>query len=75
MKFQITMKDPDSIYESIRNAINISRPNELTDEEWEVVFAIRENSMNKILQKWISYNECITIEIDTVLNTATILET
>lgn len=69
------MKDPDSIYESIRNAINISRPNELTDEEWEVVFAIRENSMNKILQKWISYNECITIEIDTVLNTATILET
>jgi sarcosine oxidase delta subunit len=74
MKFQITMKDPDSIYESVRNAINISRPNELTDEEWGVVFAIRENSMNKILQKWISYNECITIEIDTVLNTATVVE-
>lgn len=56
MKFQVTMKDPDSLYQ----ALNLD--NEFTDKERE--------DAEKAAEKWLTYGEYITIEIDTVTGLA-----
>ena len=57
MKFQLTLKDPDGIYEGLIN------PMEQMDNE-----DLR-NEMLTVLKTWFMYDEYITLEIDTELNT------
>lgn len=58
MKFHITFKNPDAIDDSFE-AMDLS-----DDEKYE----IREK-----LEKWIRYQELITIEFDTENNTANVV--
>jgi hypothetical protein len=56
MKLKITLKDPDGVYESIKNAVDS------TDFEF----------IEEQCKPWIKYGEYVTIEIDTDAGTATV---
>ena len=71
MKVRITMKDPDGIYECVRDAVKESRPPGLADEEWEALEADRVRALTH--SRWIDCGDYITVEIDTGANTATVI--
>lgn len=57
MKFQVTFKTPDAVQYAL---------DELpADADWE--------SAQKVLDKFVEYNEYVRIEFDTETNTATVL--
>ena len=70
MKLKITLKDPDGVYESIKDAAESSTGD--TD-------GLDDNELEELAQKleeqckpWIEYGEYVTIEIDTDAGTATV---
>lgn len=75
MKFKVTLNDPDSFYDSISDAVDISL-NGTTfsdDEEFEKVAELRRDKVNTALRKWVECGEYITIEFDTTAGTATVV--
>lgn len=60
MKFQVTMKNPDSVSYAIEEA---TQTGEAT-----------ENQIRAALKPWVEYEEYITIEFDTVTKTAVVLK-
>jgi hypothetical protein len=76
MKFRITMKDPDSPYEYIRDAArdSIMNSEHLSNEEIEMIMESRTDNYIKFIKPWIKYGEYITLEFDTVENTCKIIE-
>lgn len=76
MKFKVTMKDPDGVFDSVRYAAWLDvQPLGLPEDEAEILAKEREEKINKLLSKWFSFLEYITIEIDTDTGTATVQET
>ncbi len=71
MKITITFKDPDGVSNAVDEAINSSRPANLTDDDWEIVKESREDNLD--LEPWIKYMEYCTVEIDTEAKTATVI--
>lgn len=71
MKIRITFKDPDAVYEAVEEAINRSRPDGLSDDEWEDVKQIRREGLR--LSPFIEYEEYCTVEIDTEAKTAVVV--
>lgn len=75
MKIKVTLKDPDGVYESIRDAVRESLANkDLDDDEIDLLIENRVEKVNDILKKWIEYGEYITIEFDTEEETAIVVE-
>lgn len=70
MKFLVTLKDPDGIYDCVYDAVNETRPPDITDDEWE---EIRSRRMSQITGRWFKYGDYCTIEIDADQNTARVL--
>ena len=62
MKLRITLKDPDGVWESL-TAVGLD-PNEVGDMP----------EINGALCKYVEFREYVTIEIDTEINTARVLE-
>ena len=75
MKFNITMKDPDGFYESVKNAVEESLPTGLSSGERSNLLEDRIEKVEESLERWFEYNEYVTIEVDTDNNTATVLKT
>ena len=75
MKFNITMKDPDGFYESVKNAVEESLPTGLSSGERSNLLEDRMEKVEESLERWFEYNEYVTIEVDTDNNTATVLKT
>ena len=77
MKFTITMKDPDGVWESVdeaaRESIGRMLPN-LEEEERKPILEQRKDILNNQIRKWFEYGEYLRVEIDTEANTATVLE-
>lgn len=76
MKFRITMKDPDGIYECTEDAIKrevMAIPG-LSAKEREAVFQTRRKAVNEALSRWFEYGDYVTVEIDTDAGTATVVE-
>lgn len=76
MKFRITMKDPDGVWESIdeearEHAKSISG---LSKSERDCVMEDRRECLWSEIEEWIQYREYVTIEIDTEKRTATVLK-
>lgn len=75
MKFKITMKDPDGVYDSVQDAVKQSVDAlELSEEEKEAVLEKRIDSVNSAIGKWFEYGEYLTVEVDTDTMTATVCE-
>lgn len=74
MKFIITMKDPDGVYDSIEDSLTTPDLSNLTEEEADAVIEKRREERTEIISKWFEYSEYISIEIDTDAKTARIIE-
>lgn len=75
MKIIMHLKDPDGVYESIREEAEsqVSQMTGLRQNEKESIIENRHEEISERLQKWIQYGEYITIEFDTEENTATVI--
>jgi hypothetical protein len=68
MIIRITLKDPDGVYESIKDACNFS------STASEKAIDKKLNQVYSSLKTWIWLEEYITIEFDTDKGTATVLK-
>lgn len=57
MKFQVTMKDPDTLYDAIEDAIKELHIEGLNADELEDVKERRKNSIHEICSQWFKYGE------------------
>lgn len=75
MKLKLTLKDPDGVFEMIREAAEsqVEAMEGLDDNEKESLIESRQEKIDEKLSKWIQYSEYIFIEFDTELGTATVL--
>ena len=75
MKFQITLKDTDSVYEAIEQAIDeeLDKIEELDEDDKEKLKESRHEKISKICGQWFEYGEYLTVEIDTEANTCTVI--
>ena len=74
MKFTITMKDPDGVYESMRDAAEAQMvadgiPEKRRDALREAV----SDELDELVRDWFEYGEYVNVEIDTEAKTATVL--
>ena len=74
MKFRITLKDPDGVGMSIDDVAAQTIPEDLTENEKEVIMDLRRQRMSDFLKKWIEFDEYVTLEFDTNEKTATVVE-
>lgn len=75
MKFQVQMKDPDTLHDAICEAVNAElRAQGITDrEEFESLGEIRHARTSKLCSKWFEYGEYLTVEIDTDAGTCVVV--
>lgn len=73
MKFRVTMKDPDCLYDAVNEALDKNMPPQLTREEWEQLKETRAENVRDIAGKWFEYGEYLTVEIDTEAKTCTVV--
>jgi hypothetical protein len=75
MKFKITFKDPDAVYDAVRDEV-ISQVNSTVSlepsEKADIIESRTEKTIDK-LKRWIMYGEYVTIEFDTDADTATVV--
>lgn len=75
MKFKITMKDPDGVYDSVQVAVKESvNALDLSDSEKDAVLETRLGFVTGAISKWFEYGEYLTVEVDTEAMTATVCE-
>lgn len=74
MKIKITMKDPDGVYECVREAISASLPSGLSHGEIDALSKARGEEVDQTLRRWFEYAEYLTVEVDTEAKTITVLE-
>jgi hypothetical protein len=75
MKFRVVMKDPDTLYDAIHEAVaqDVALLRGLSDREREPIAEMRREEAVGIAGKWFKYGEYLTIEIDTDAQTATVI--
>lgn len=73
MKLKITFKDPDGVYECVRDAVQETLPEGLSEEEADELLESRTENAEDALRKWIEWKEYLSVEFDTETGTATVL--
>jgi len=75
MHVEITMKNPDCVFEAISRAAvdSVSDASGLNEEEIKELIKSRQKEIEEQVSKWVKYGEYITIEIDTVRETARVI--
>lgn len=73
MKFKVTFKTPDAVYESVKDiaeqeACGIVDADENCDRQSEI-----RTELEDFASKWVKYGEVITVEFDTEKGTANIV--
>lgn len=76
MKLRITLKDPDGVYRSIREAVSnqIYSITGLNESEKALLEDKRHEVIAQKCEQWIQCEEYVTIEIDTEANTAVVVK-
>lgn len=77
MKFTITMKDPDGVWESVQDAAKdslVSALEGLSKKESDGLIEARVDSIHGTIGKWVDGGEYITVEFDTDAGTATVVK-
>lgn len=74
MKFEVQMKDPDTLHDAIREAVEaeVEAMPGLEADEKEGVIDTRVEKVQKQCGKWFEYSEYLTVEIDTDAGTCTV---
>lgn len=75
MKVHVTLKDPDSLYEAVEDAVKaLPKPDGIDDKEWESLREDRaEAAREAITRLWMPYGEYLAVEFNTETGTATVL--
>jgi hypothetical protein len=74
MKIRVTMKDPDTLHDSIKEAVADSLKDlGLSTVELRAVAETRHESISTIARKWFEYGEYLTVEIDTEAQTCVVV--
>lgn len=75
MKFTITFRDVDAMFDKLREQVASSVTClDLEEEEVDAVFELRLDRVTKALSRWVERSEAISVEFDLSNNTATVLE-
>jgi hypothetical protein len=76
MKFTVTMKDPDALYESAKDAAEAYAQSieGLGDDEREALRELRLEKLTDFASEYMRYGEYIDVEFDTEAGTATVLK-
>lgn len=76
MKFTITMKDPDGFYDSIGQAVDdeVNALEGVDDDEKDELRESRTEKLKEMCKAWFRYDEYLTVEIDTVKKTCTVVK-
>ena len=76
MKFRISMKTPDAVDCAIEDAVinEFGGFPAADDSDTQQTMDDRKDEVAELCKQWFSYGECVTIEIDTVAKTATVLK-
>ena len=74
MKLRITLKDPDGVDEALMQAAqNVAdAPEGLLDSIREAIQKQVYTELSGQIEKWVKWEEYVTIEIDTVVGTAVV---
>lgn len=76
MIFQVTLKDPDALYDAIDGAVDVELASlGLDEEEQQAIRDIRREKISDVAHKWFEYGEYLTVEIDTENKTCIVLRT
>lgn len=73
MKFRVTMKDPDTLDDSVNEACMRELPEGLDEEERHDLAESRSEKVRKLCRRWFSYGEYLTVEIDTDAQTCVVV--
>lgn len=76
MKFKVTMKDPDTLYVAIGEAVEQAVGDIIGvdgDDERNALITARVDKVNALCGQWFKYGEYLTVEIDTVAGTCTVV--
>lgn len=73
MKFRVTFKDPDAIFEAIDEAAVASLPQGLPPDEASALANIRQKKLEVFVNDFVSHGEYLTVEFDTDARTARVV--
>lgn len=73
MKVKLFLKDPDGVYESVKDAVQETLPDGLNDDEAEDLLKSRMEDTHEKLKQWVEWKEYVTVEIDTATGEAKVL--
>jgi hypothetical protein len=73
MKVKLFLKDPDGVYESVKDAVQETLPDGLSEDEAEDLLKSRMADTHENLKKWVEWKEYVTVEIDTDTGEARVL--
>jgi hypothetical protein len=74
MKFRITMKDPDTLQDAIVEAVKADvKTLSLSGDEADAIVDLRCGAVAKLAQRWFEYGEYVTLELDTIAETCTVV--
>ena len=73
MRFRVTMKDPDTLHDAIRDAVKEIPLDGLDADEAELVREKRVEKIDALCGRWFRYGEYLTVEIDTDAATCTVV--
>lgn len=72
MKLEITLKDPDGVYDALQEHVTeqVEKIEGLSDQERADLIEERVEELGDKIKTWVQDNEYVTIEIDLKKNTA-----
>ena len=75
MKFTVTFKDPDTLGDAIRDAVikDVATMGLLSTDEADAVTDLRIEKVGAACERWFTYGEYVSIEVDTDAGTAIVL--
>jgi len=74
MKFKVTMKDADTLYDAIQDAVDeqVSAMG-LDEDEADALKERRREKISDLCGEWFRYGEYLTVEIDTDAKTCVVV--
>lgn len=73
MKVKLYLKDPDGVYESVKDAVQETLPDGLSEDEAEDLLKSRMEDAHEKMKKWVEWKEYVTVEVDTDTGEARVL--
>jgi hypothetical protein len=76
MRFSVTLKDPDAVYEAIQSVskCEVESSGVSDPEEVAALLELKRQKTSKLLAKWFQYGEYLTVVIDTEAGTCTVVD-